>query len=131
MSLFKNMKNMKKAVSEAPELIEQAQQMQAQAQQMQAAQATGGAFAGVPGAGEITPELLEPIAGVSLEQYARFAKTIGERKLDQAGTEAMVMGQGVTPEAWQTAYDGWNARFKDNMALSVHFGNLYQQAQSI
>jgi hypothetical protein len=126
---FKKIKDMKRAVSEAPDMIEQAQKMQQQAQQMQAAQM---AAAGAPGAaGTIDPALLEPIAGVSLEKYAELAKAIGERKLDQAATDQFVQLHGVTPEDWQAAYDGWNARFKDNMPLSVHFGNLYQQARSL
>jgi hypothetical protein len=122
--MFKGFKDMKKAVSEAPALIEQAQNLQMQAEQMQAAQmaATGGA---------IDPTMLEPIAGVTLEKYAEISKAIGERRLDQAGIETFVQMHGVTPEAWQAAYDGWNARFKGNMALSVHFGNLYQQARSL
>jgi hypothetical protein len=129
MAAFKKFKDMKKAVSEAPGLIDQAQKMQAQAQEMQAAQmAAAGASSGVEA---IDPELLEPIAGVTLEKYAELSKAVGERKLDQAGIESFVQLHGLTPEAWQAAYDGWNERFKGNMALSVHFGNLYKQARSI
>jgi hypothetical protein len=119
---------MKKAVSEAPGMIEQAQKMQQQAQEMQAAQMAAGQAAGAAG---IDPELLEPIAGVSLEKYAELAKAVGERKLDQAGIDSFVQLHGVSPEEWQAAYDGWNERFKGNMALSTHFGNLYQQARSL
>ena len=92
---------------------------------MQAAQ-----MGAAPG-GAVDPALLEPIAGISLERYAQLAKSIGERKLDQAGVESFVKLQGHSPEDWQAAYDGWNARFKGNMALSVHFGNLYQQTRSL
>jgi len=45
--------------------------------------------------------------------------------------ESFVKLQGHSPEDWQAAYDGWNARFKGNMALSVHFGNLHQQTRSL
>jgi hypothetical protein len=129
MAAFKRFKDMKKAVSEAPELIDQARKMQEQAQQMQAAQ-MGAAQA--PGTtGTISPELLEPIAGVTLERYAELSKAIGERKLDEAGIENFVRSHGVSYEDWQAAYDGWNERFKGNMALSVHFGTLYQQARSL
>jgi len=126
---FKKLKDMKKMVSEAPGLVDQAQKMQEQAQELQAAQAATGQPAG--GAGEIDPQLLEPIAGVTIEKYAELAKAVGDRKLDQAGIDSFVQLHGVTPEAWQTAYDGWNERFKGNMALAVHFGNLYQQARSL
>ena len=126
---FKKIKDMKKTVSEAPEMIEQAQQMQAQAQQMQAAQmAAAGATAGTGG---FDPQMLEPIAGVSLEKYAELSKAIGERKLDQAGIDGFVPLHGVTPDAWQAAYDGWNERFKGNMTLATHFGTLYQQALTL
>lgn len=129
MGAFKRFKDMKKAVSAAPGMIEQAQGLQAQAQQMQAAQmAAAGASAG---AGAIDPQLLEPIAGVTLEKYAELSKAIGEKKLDQAGIESFVQLHGVTPDSWQAAYEGWNERFKGNMALSVHFGTLYQQARSL
>jgi hypothetical protein len=126
---FKRFKDMKKAVSEAPGMIEQAQKMQQQAQSMQAAQM--GAAQSAAGAASIDPSLLEPIAGVSLEKYAEVSKAIGERKLDQAGIDSFVQLHGMTPESWQAAYDGWNERFKGNMDLSVHFGTLYQQARTL
>lgn len=129
MAAFKKFKDMKKVVSEAPGLIEQAQEMQEQAQEMQAAQMAAGQSAGAAGA--FDPQLLEPIAGVTIEKYAELAKAVGDRKLDQAGIESFVQLHGLTPDAWQEAYDGWNERFKGNMALSVHFGTLYQQARSL
>jgi hypothetical protein len=128
MAAFKKFKDMKKVVSETPELIEQAQKYQEQAQAMQAAQAAAG---GLPGGGPVDPQLLEPIAGITLERYAELSKSIGERKLDQAGIENFVRSHGVSYEDWQAAYDGWNERFKGNMALSVHYGTLYQQARSL
>lgn len=129
MAAFKKFKDMKKAVSEAPELVEQAQKLQEQAQAMQAAQIAAAGPAGAAAA--IDPQLLEPIAGVTIERYAEISKAIGERKLDQAGIENFVRSHGLSVEDWQAAYDGWNARFQGNMALSVHFGTLYQQARSL
>lgn len=129
MGLFKQMKDMKNVVAAAPEMVEQANQMSAQAQQMAAAQQQAAAAGAVPGGvgGPLDPASLEPIAGITLEEYARLSKTIGTRGLDQAGIEAYVTAEGHTPETWQAAYDGWNERFKGNTALAVHFGNLYQQ----
>ena len=129
MAAFRKFKDAKKAVSEAPGLIEQATKMQEQAQGMQDAQAVAAQSASPAGA--LDPQLLEPIAGVTIEKYAEISKAIGEQKLDQAGTERLVRSRGMTPESWQAAYEGWNERFKGNMALSVHFGNLYQQARSL
>jgi len=45
--------------------------------------------------------------------------------------ESFVKLQGHSPEDWQAAYDGWNARFKGNMALAVQYGNLYQQVRAL
>lgn len=130
MGVFKQIKDLKNVVAQAPGMVEQAQKMAQQAQQMQAAQM---AAAQMPmgGTGAIDPSLLEPIAGISLERYAQLAKSIGERKLDQAGIESFMQLQGHSPEDWQKAYDGWNARFKGNMALSVQYGTLYQQARGL
>jgi hypothetical protein len=128
MGLFKDLKNMKDTVHAAPDMIRQAQALGAQAQQLQAAQA---GVAGVGAPGIVTAAELEPIAGISLEQYAQLAKTIGERRLDQSGIDDLARSQRLTPEAWQEAYDGWNARMKVNMALSTQFGALYQQAVSL
>lgn len=129
MGAFKKLKDMKKVVSEAPGLIEQAEKLQEQAQGMQAAQIAAGESAGATAG--IDPQLLGPIAGVTIERYAELSKAIGERKLDQAGIESFVQLHGLTAEAWQSAYEGWNERFRGNMALSVHFGGLYQQARSL
>lgn len=128
MGLFKDLKNMKDTVHAAPDMIREAQSLGAQAQ------AYGQAVAATPGIGTpgvVTPAELEPIAGMSLQQYAQFAKTVGEKRLDQAGTEALVSQHGFAPEDWQAAYDGWNARMKVNMALSTQFGQLYQSAASL
>jgi hypothetical protein len=135
MGAFKQVKYMKAMVHNIPEMVEQSQKLAQQAQELQAAQmaaaqAQMAQMGGVP-AGGVDPSLLEPIAGISLERYAQLAKSIGERKLDQAGVESFVKLQGHSPEEWQAAYDGWNARFKGNMALSTQFGTLYQQARSL
>jgi hypothetical protein len=129
MGLFKQMKDMKTVVAAAPGLIDQAQQMQASAAAMQ-----GTHGAGVPGGsyapGSVDGPVMDPINGITLEEYARIAKTIGEQRLDQAGTEALVQRIGHTVADWQAAYDGWNERFKGNTALSVQFGTIYQSAQA-
>ncbi len=134
MGLFKQMKDMKTMVAAAPGLVDQAQQMQANAAAMQGTQGAAYAGAGVPGGayvpGTVDGPVLDPINGISLEEYARIAKTIGEQRLDQAGTEALVQRIGHSVADWQGAYDGWNERFKGNTALSVQFGTIYQSAQS-
>lgn len=134
MGLFKQMKDMKTVVAAAPGLIDQAQQLQANAAAAQGTQGSAYLGAGVPGGamapGTVDAATLEPIHGISLEEYARIAKTIGEQRLDQAGTEALVQRIGHSVADWQAAYDGWNDRFKGNTALSVQFGLVYQSAQA-
>jgi hypothetical protein len=134
MGLFKQMKDMKTVVAAAPGLIDQAQQMQANAAAMQGAQGAGYLGGAVPGGayapGRVDGGLLDPINGISLDEYARIAKTIGEQRLDQAGTEALVRRVGHSVDDWQSAYDGWNERFKGNTALSVQFGTIYQSVQA-
>lgn len=121
MGSFKDMKDL---VNAAPDMIDQAQQMQAAAAAQQAAMA--GAMAG-----DVDDADLEPIEGISLERYAQIAKAVGERGLDEAGTKELVESNGHTHEAWRAAYDGWNARFKNNMNLSTKFGMLYQQTEAL
>src|SRR4051794_28244363 len=97
MGLFKQMKDMKNTVHEAPGMIQQAQEMGAQAQQMAVAQqaaaqaamaqaqaqATAGAgtngATGAPGGADF-----DPIAGVSLELYADISKGLAAYNYDQS-----------------------------------------------
>ncbi len=126
MGFRKQMKDMKNVVKAAPDLMEQANQMGEQSQQMAAAQQQAGAVPGAPG--ELTEENLAPIEGISIEEYAKLSKQIGERGLDETGIANLMMSAGHTTEAWDTAYDGWNERFKGNTALAVHYGHLYASA---
>ncbi len=136
MGLFKQMKDMKNMVAAAPEMIESAQTMSAQAKQFQNAQMgamQAGTIPGMPAmsGGPVDSAKLAPISGVSIELYAQLAKTIGEQKLDTDGTTRLVGTQGLTSVQWDEAYEGWNARFKNDMALSTHFGLLYQQSAAL
>ena len=111
-------------VAGAPDMIEQAQQMQ------QAAAANAAAMAGAM-AGSVDDSALAPIEGIDLERYARIAKAIGEKGLDEAGTRTLVEANGHTHDQWRAAYDGWNARFKADLNLSTRFGQLYQQVEAL
>lgn len=118
---FRDMRDM---VAAAPDLIAQAQQMQ------QAAAANAVGMAGAM-AGDVDEASMAPIEGIDLERYARIAKAIGDKGLDEAGTKALVEANGHTYEQWRAAYDGWNARFKGNINLSSRFGLLYQQVEAL
>ncbi len=139
MGLFKQMKDMKNVVAQAPEMINQAQALGAQAQQMAAQQmaaqqmAAGNAAAvGMPGAtAPVDEAALAPIAGVGLDRYAQLSKAIATRGLDKSRADAFVQSQGVSPVDYQAMCDGWTERFRGNTALAVHFGNLYQSAAAL
>lgn len=133
MGLFKQMKDMKTMVEAAPALVAQAQQVGAQVQAMHAANAQAMGSMGMPGGmpGTIDPAdpALAPIAGIDLARYAQISKAIGQRQLTtQEQIDDLVRSCGFTPEAWRTAYEGWNARFTGNMALSTLYAQHYSAA---
>ena len=126
MGFFKQIKDMKATVAAAPEMIEQAQEMAANAQAMAAAQqaAAQQAAAQPTAAAAVGPDF-EPIAGVSLELYAEISKSLATVNYDQAQAPALAAARGVSPENWQAAVDGWNARMKTNPAVGQRFNALY------
>ena len=94
MGLFKDLKNMKDTVHAAPGMIREAQALGAQAQAYgQAVAATP--MVGTPGV--VTPAELEPIAGISLQQYAQFAKTVGEKRLTRRAPRPSSAGTASPP----------------------------------
>jgi hypothetical protein len=128
----KSIKDMRTTVAAAPGMIEQANQLAAQSQQLQAAQAAQAAQMQAMTAGTtISPDdpRLEPIAGVTLEQYAGIAKAAATPGVDTAGLVRVALARGVASEAaWHEAQEGWNARMKGDTRLATHFGHLYQAA---
>ena len=124
MGFFKQIKDMKATVAAAPEMIEQAQEMAANAQAMAAAQQSAAQQAVQPTPPAIGPDF-EPIAGVSLELYAEISKSLATVNYDQSQAPALAAARGVSPENWQAAVDGWNARMKTNPAVGQRFNALY------
>ena len=124
MGLFKQFKDMKETVAAAPGMVEQAQQLQQNAQQMQAASAAAAAQADAAASTAAGPDF-EPIAGVTLEQYAEVSKGLAAVNYDQAQAPAIAAGMGISGENWQTAMDGWNARMAANPAVAKRFNALY------
>jgi hypothetical protein len=132
MGMFKQLKDMKGMVADAPAMIQSAQEMGAQAQEMAALQqqqamaAQQAAFA-QPGvaAGGLDAAATEPIAGVSLEQYADISRGLQAYNYDQSKAVEIAAGQGVSAENWQAAVDGWNARMQANPAVAKEFNRLY------
>ena len=134
MGMFKQMKDMKDMVHAAPGMVDQAQQMAANAQVMQQqmmaqqqaamaqamqAQQAGAASAAAGGS-------LEPIAGVSLELYARIVKAIAPLNYDQSALPGIAASHGVDSASWQQAHDGWNARIQGEPAVAKAFSDVYR-----
>jgi hypothetical protein len=124
--LFKQMKDMKRTVEATPGMLEQAQLLAAQAQQMAAAQQAAAqvpvasAYAGYAGGPDF-----EPIAGVSLDQYADISKGLAAYGYDQSKAVDVAASRGVSSDDWQQAVDGWNARMVANPAVAQQFNKLY------
>ena len=94
MGMFKRMKDMRDMVEAAPGMVAQAQQLSAQAQQMaaaqqaayqaQAAQSYGAQPGGAQPTGLAEGADFDPIAGVSIEQFASVSKGVAAFGYDPA-----------------------------------------------
>ena len=133
MGLFKQLKDAKDMINAAPGMVAQAQQMAAQAQQMAAAQQAamqaqmahaGGAQADVDPVG---PDF-EPIAGVTLDQFAAVSKGVAMFNYDQSKLVAVAASKGIPASAWEAAHQGWNDRIKGNPAVARRFNQLYRES---
>lgn len=131
MGLFKQMKDMKNVVEQAPDMISQAQQMGAQAQEMAAAQqaaaqqAMAQQQAATTAAAEAGGPDFEPVAGVSIEQYAEVSKGVADAGGDQSKAVEIAAAKGISADNWQAAIDGWNQRMQTNPAVGQRFNQLY------
>jgi len=131
MGMLKRMKDMRDMVDAAPGMVAQAQQLSAQAQQMaaaqpaayqaQAAQATGPQPGGLAAGGD-----LDPIAGVTIEQFASVSKGVAAFGYDPTKLPEIAASRGISAIDWQTAHQGWNERIKRNRAVAQRFNQLYR-----
>ncbi len=145
MGMLKRMKDMKDMVNAAPGMVQQAQELGAQAQQMaaahqaaaqaQLAQAQGqmGQFGGPqfggPQAG-VTPSGpdFDPVAGVTLEQFAGVSKGVAAYNYDQSKLVEVAAGHGISAQSWEEASRGWNSRVQSNPAVAQRFNQLYRES---
>lgn len=132
MGFFKQMKDMKEMVHAAPGMIDQAQVLQAQATQMQTAMAqqaqaqTAAAFAAPGATPGMTPDLLAPVAGVTVEQYVAIVKGVAAYNYDQAMLPTIAAGHGIDRDSWDAAAATFNARVTSSPAFAQHFNTLYR-----
>jgi hypothetical protein len=132
MGLFKQMNDLREVVGQAPAMLTQAQRLaaaaQAQAQTVAARSAYGSAGYGSAAARiALDDPRLAPIAGVDITLFARLSKLAATERLDEAGIRLRAVAFGISADAWDQATGGWQARMKGDMALAVHFANIYQQ----
>jgi hypothetical protein len=132
--MFRQIKEMKAMLEGAPEMAEPALPMRAQAQRLAMAQAavrqakagrtrSGYAEKGYAQAGGED----EPIAGVSLEQYAAISKHAAAFGHDPAKMAEFAAARGITELAWHTAVAGWNARLRADAAVARRFNLRYRE----
>jgi hypothetical protein len=128
--LLKNLKDAKKTIDAAPGLVQGAMQMKEQAEQMAAAQqaAAQQAASQQAAAQQAAPPAgpdFEPIAGVSLQQFAEISKGLAAHGYDQSKAAEVAASKGVSADDWQVALDGWNERIKANPAVAQQFSKFY------
>ena len=136
MGMLKRMKDMKDMVDAAPGMVAQGQQLAAQAQQMAAAQQAAAhaqmaqyqAQAGAAQPGLAAGPDFEPVAGVTLDQFAAVSKGIAAHNYDQSRLAEVAQSQGIDPGSWDSAAQGWNARIQGNPAVAQRFNQLYRGA---
>jgi hypothetical protein len=140
--MLKRMKDMKDMVNAAPGMVEQAQQLGAQAQQMAAAQQAAaqarmagaqqmGQFGGLPAAQPGVPPTgpdFDPIAGVSLEEFAAVSKGVAAYNYDQAKLPEIAASRGIPPFNWDEATKGWNGRIQASPVVAQRFNQLYRES---
>ena len=118
MGLFKQMKDMKNVVEQAPDMVNQAQQMGAQAQEMAAAQQAAAMQAQQQAMAANT-------AAVTLERYAAICKQLGAGAADPAQAHAAAQTAGIGAEDWDAAAAGWGQRMQGGTAVGQKFNQLY------
>jgi hypothetical protein len=130
MGLFKQVKDMRATLHEAPQLVEQAQAVAA-AQAATAAQASsaGATVTAVNASLDPADPRLAPIAGVDIVTYARIAKTAAKEGLDEAGMRLRAAAFGVPASPWDEAAAGWASRMRGDTALAVHYATMYRRVQ--
>lgn len=125
------MKDMKDMTQAAPGMIANAQQMAAQAQEMATAQQAAAQqqmqqFAAQQQAvAEAGGADYEPIAGVSIEDYAAISKELANYNYDQSQAVTIAAGKGISASSWEEAVDGWNKRIRSHPTVGQRFNQLY------
>lgn len=96
------------------------------AAQQQAAVQAQQAAAGAAAVGVDTAGGTEPIAGVTLEQFAAVAKGLAAYSYDQTKAPLVAEQHGISAEAYEVAAAGWNGRITADPAVAQAFNAAYR-----
>ena len=132
MGMSKRMRAMKDMIESEPGPVAQVQQLGAQAQQVAAAQQAAYQpqamrAAGPQPVGAEAGADLEPIAGVSIEEFAAVSQGVAAVGYDPAKRPEIAAWRRKQPAAWRTAHQGWDERMKRDRAVA-QFNQLYRAA---
>lgn len=131
MGTFKRLRDMKDMLNAAPGMVAQARELGAQAQEMAATQQAAlqaqamQAQARGQAANLDSPDF-EPVAGVSLEQYAEVSKGVAAYGYDQSKLVEIAQSKGIDELDWDAAFQGWNDRIKRNPSVAQRFNQIYR-----
>ena len=133
--MFKQLRDTKNMLAQAPGMIAAGQEMAANAQALAAVQAQQVAAAQaaysqavVTEAQAASPADFEPIAGVSIELYAEISRSFAEVNYDMSQAHLLAGRKGVSGANWDAAAEGWAARIRSNPAVGQRFNTLYTGA---
>jgi len=73
----------------------------------------------------IADQLSEPIAGVTLEAYARVSAGLADFGFDPRKGPELAARLGVSTAGWSEAVQGWNARIRSDADIAHEFNRLY------
>ncbi len=68
----------------------------------------------------------DPVAGVSLEQFAAVSKGVAAYDYDQSRLVDIAASKGIPAGSWEEASRGWNSRIQANPAVAQRFNQLYR-----
>jgi len=133
--MFRQIKEMKAMLEGAPDPVEQVPPVSTESQRLAMAQAVvrqarvGGTRSGYTEAGYARAGGEdEPVAGVSLEQYAAISKYAAAFGHDPAKMAEFAAAHGISALAWQNAVTGWNARLRADAAVARRFNLRYRES---
>ncbi len=133
--MFRQIKEMKAMLEGASGMMQQAELMDEQTRQLAVArravqQVRRAQAYGMP-AGHAQTQVepsFDPVAGVTLEQYAAICAGAAEFGNDPSKMAEVAEARGISPAAWQAAVKGWNARLRAHAAVARQFNLRYREA---